>query len=393
MRPMLSKNTISISVFSLLIALTFFWCNSSDRPRSSTAAEDYPLLPDAPVRNIIMFIGDGMGLSQITAYRIHNVGGEGKLNIERMPVTGLLHTQSIDDLITDSAAGATAMACGFKTRNGMIATLPDNTKVLSILEAARDKGMSTGLVATSSITHATPACFASHVESRGNQTEIARQLIEANVDILLGGGGGYFIPQSAPESKRSDDLNLVAQAQEKGYQFVETAEELLKTSQNRVLGLFRSGALKRESPEPTLAEMTAKSIELLSQNNEGFFLMVEGSQIDWGAHDNDLDYMLWEMASFDEAVKVGLDFALEDKHTLVVVTADHETGGLTINGGSFDGSDLEVGWTTGHHTGVPVPVFAFGPHSLRFTGVKENSEIPKIFADLLGIKPFPRKLN
>lgn len=393
MRSKFSKNVISIPVFSLLVALTFFWCNSDRPPRTSTAAEDYPLLPDAPVRNIILYIGDGMGISQITAYRIHNVGGGGKLNVERMPVTGLLHTQSIDDLITDSAAGATALACGFKTRNGMIATLPDNTKVLTILEAARDKGMSTGLVATSSITHATPACFASHVESRSNHTEIARQLIEENVDILLGGGRGYFIPQSAPKSKRSDDLDLVSRAEEKGYQFVETGKELLKASQNRVLGLFRSGALKREPPEPTLAEMTAKSIELLNRNTEGFFLMVEGSQIDWAGHDNDLDYMLWEMASFDEAVKVGLDFALQDQHTLVVVTADHETGGLAINDGSFDGSNLDVEWTTGHHTGQPVPVFAFGPHSLRFTGVKENSEIPIIFANLLGIEPFPRKLK
>lgn len=388
----LLKNAATLSVFTLFVTLTFFWCNS-DRARSSTAAEDYPLLPDVPVRNIIMFIGDGMGISHITAYRIHNVGAEGKLNIERMPVTGLLHTQSIDELITDSAAGATALACGFKTRNGMIAILPDNTRVLTILEAARDKGMSTGLVATSSITHATPACFASHVESRDNQTEIARQLVEGNVDILLGGGKRYFIPQSESESKRPDNLDLIARAQEKGYQFVETGEELLKADRNQVLGLFRSGSLKREPPEPTLAEMTAKSIELLSRNTEGFFLMVEGSQIDWGAHDNDLDYMFWEMASFDEAVKVGLDFALEDKHTLVIVTADHETGGLAINDGSFDGSDLEVGWTTGDHTGQPVPVFAFGPHCLRFTGVKENSEIPQIFADLLGIKPFPRKLN
>lgn len=392
MRSKSLKNAIAITVFTLLAALTLFWCNS-DRARSSTVAEDYPLMPDAPVHNIILFIGDGMGLSQITAYRIHNLGGVGKLNIERMPITGLLHTQSIDELITDSAAGATALACGFKTHNGMIATLPDNTRVLTILEAARDKRMSTGLIATSSITHATPACFASHVESRGNQTEIARQLIDENVDILLGGGKGYFIPESEPESKRSDDLNLVARAQEKGYQLVETGEALMKVDQNRVLGLFDYGALKHDPSEPTLAQMTAKSIELLSRNTKGFFLMVEGSQIDWGAHDNDLDYVLREMASFDEAVKVGLDFALQDKHTLVVVTADHETGGLAINGGSFDGSDLDVGWTTEHHTGQPVPVFAFGPYSLRFTGVKENSEVPKIFAELLGIEPFPRKLN
>lgn len=390
MRTQLIKSAVLIPVFILLFFSSYLAGPKYSPPPAAEGG--YPIMPDAPIRNIIFFIGDGMGISQISAGRICTVGPDGRLNIEKMPVTGLLCNHSLDDLITDSAAGATALATGFKTNNGMIAMLPDNTRAKTILQAARDKGLSTGLVATSSITHATPACFASHVSSRGSQEEIARQLIEEEVSVLLGGGKNYFIPQSDPKSKRSDDIDLISRAREKGYEFVETREDLLKSQKNRLLGLFRPGALKNEPEEPSLAELTAKAIQLLNRNPKGFFLMVEGSQIDWGSHDNDLEYMLREMRSFDEAVKVGLDFALQDKYTLVVVTADHETGGLAIVGGKPDGSDFQAGWVSKHHTGQPVPVFAFGPHSLLFTGIKDNTAVPQIFARLLGIEDFPQKM-
>ena len=354
---------------------------------------DYPVLPDASLRNVILLIGDGMGLSQITVGRLRTMGITGKLSIEKMPVTGYLHTHSADNLITDSAAGATALATGYKTNNKRIATLPDGSAVITILECFRDRGMATGLVATSSITHATPASFAAHVDSRYKEPIIAEQLINSRVNVLLGGGKQFFIPKADSNSKRPDSLNLIRIAQQKGYRVVETREALQKIHKPNVLGLFQYGGLNHADPEPTLAEMTRKSIDLLRQNPNGFFLMVEGSQIDWGGHNNDLEYVIREMLAFDEAVKAALEFAAKDKHTLVIVTADHETGGLAITGGSTDGKQLEVEWANTHHTAQPVPLFAFGPYSLLFTGVHENNTVPLTIARLMGFENFPGKIE
>ena len=386
------KSRIILWLLIVVTSATLITLNCSSRTKlSQISSHHYPLLPDTRVNNVILFIGDGMGLSQITVGRLHAHGTSDRLNLEKMPVTGYLYTHSIDNLITDSAAGATALAAGFKTKNGMIAMLPDGSAVQTILEKFRERGSGTGVVVTCSVTHATPACFAAHTESRRNETQIAEQLIQSGIDVLLGGGKHFFIPQTDSASRRKDNKNLIDEAIRQGYQLVETGEQLQQVQQPRVLGLFQLDALRHAPSEPSLAEMTRKAIELLQQNRNGFFLMVEGSQIDWGGHANDLDYVIREVLSFDEAVKVGLDFALKDRHTLVLVTADHETGGLAINGGSFDGKELEVGWTTKHHTGVPVPVFAFGPHSLQFMGVHDNTEIPRMVANTIGMKDFPEK--
>ncbi len=382
----------SKAVFAGLAALLILHCKADSQPQPLTPppTATYPSPPDTQIRNIILYIGDGMGISQITAGRLKSLGPNGRLNIERMPVTGLLINHAADELITDSAAGATALASGFKTNNGMIGLLPDNTRAVTILEALREKGFAAGLVATSSITHATPACFAAHVPARKMEPEIAAQLVESGVEVMLGGGRAFFIPEEDSASKRSDDLNLLERAGQNGYRVVQNRQELQKISEGRVLGLFNADEMRYEPHEPTLAEMAAKAIELLRGHPNGFFLMVEGSQIDWGAHDNSLDYVVREMLAFDEALKVGLEFARQDRHTLVVATADHETGGLAINDGSLDGKELEAGWTSGHHTGQPVPIFAYGPHSLRFTGIYDNTRVPIIFAELLSVEPFPR---
>ena len=353
----------------------------------------YPLFPpNSQVKNVVFLIGDGMGLAQVAAARIKTVGADGRLHIERMPIIGLVNTHSANSLITDSAAGATALATGYKTNNGMVSVSPDGKKLYTILEACRDRGMATGLVATSTITHATPAAFAAHVRSRGDQSTIALQLLENRVNVLLGGGKMFFLPQSQPGSKRKDERDLIVEAKKIGYTFVETREQLLKiTNIKYLLGLFQVGALTTTSPkEPSLAEMTQKAIELLSQNRKGFFLMVEGSQIDWACHANDPDNTIRQTVLFDEAVKAALDFALKDKRTLVVVTADHECGGMAINGGSLDGKNLNIGWTTKGHTGVPVPIYAFGPKAEQFTGLHDNTDIPRILARLLDIDNFPK---
>ena len=350
--------------------------------------ERLPLVEDRPIKNVIFIIADGTGISQLYTSQLAQAGKDGLLHLQTMPVTGFSKTYSKDNLITDSAAGATAFSCGLKTDNGMIAHLPDGKSCKTILELAEDKGMSTGVVATSTITHATPASYASHVDSRSKQDEIAAQYLDAGMEVILGGGLEYFVPQSESFSKRKDDRNLVAEFETRGYDFVDNLADLNTSESDQILGLFYDSGMDSEDRTPTLQEMTDKAITVLSTNDDGFFLMVEGSQIDWAGHANDVQYELREMADFDAAVKTVLDFAVQDGETLVVLTADHETGGMTIQD-SDKFSDLTVAWTTGHHTGIPVPVMAYGPHAIEFTGWWENTEIGLKVAEISGIGTLP----
>ncbi len=350
------------------------------------------------IKNIIFCIGDGMGLGQTTLARMKSAGADGMLCIERMPVIGLVRTHSANALRTDSAAAGTALACGVKTNNKMLGMTADGKKYQTILEAAKAKGMRTGLVATSTITHATPASFAAHVESRRMENEIARQLIAKKIHVLLGGGRQHFLPISDANSKRNDNTDLIRQAKKAGYCYVQTAEELKNAYGPYLLGLFQLGPLNTRPPEPTLAELTQKAIEALNSKdkkplNKGFFLMVEGSQIDWACHDNDVNNTLRLVLCFDKAVKSAVEFALKDGQTLVVATADHETGGLTINDGSLKGDNLDVHWSTKGHSCLPVPLYAIGPNADMFSGVYDNTEVPKKFAQLLGIKSFPKVMD
>lgn len=340
------------------------------------------------VRNVILCIGDGMGLAHITAARIRTLGPAGRLTIESMPITGLVTTCSADKLITDSGAAATALATGHKTKNGMIAVAPDGTKLRTILEACQAKGLSAGLVATSSITHATPAAFGSHTTSRGDEAGIAAQLLGNRIDVLLAGGRMFFLPDTIAGSSRSDHRDLIGEAIAAGYQYLSNRRELKQSTAGRLLGLFQTGELTGDSLEPTLAEMTAAAIRALRQDNDGFFLMVEGSQIDWGGHSNNIDAVIQEVVQFDDAVKACLDFAAADGHTLVVVTADHETGGLSIIAGFLNGDSLRVGWQSTDHTATQVPLYAYGPQAVRFTGALDNTDIPKKIATILGITGF-----
>jgi alkaline phosphatase len=362
----------------------------------SPTTELYPTsYNNKKVRNIIFCIGDGMGLGQIALARMKATGPDGALYMERMPVVGFFGTHSADALVTDSAAAGTALASGVKTNNGMLGMTPDGTEYQTILEAAQAKGMATGLVVTSTISHATPAAFASHVTSRKMQDKIAEQLIANKVNVLFGGGEEYFLPKSSGKSKRNDEKNLIEQAKEAGYTYIRTAKELRDVQHPHILGLFQLGPLTTVAPEPSLAELTTKAIDILNHagKNYGFFLMVEGSQIDWACHDNDTARTIRQTLLFDQAVEAAIDFAIKDKHTLVVVTADHETGGLTIKGGSLKSDDLDVNWSTGGHSAMPVPIYALGPKAETFAGTYDNTEVPKKFAKLLGISPFPKAVS
>lgn len=286
-------------------------------------------------KNLILMIADGCGPASITMARDYAraVLGRRALTLDAIQV-GAVRTASASNRVTDSAAGATAYACGVKTYNGAIAVDTAGRTVATLLEAAKARGMATGLVVTSRITHATPAAFAAHVGQRAMETEIAQQMLAQRIDVLLGGGWSYFLP-TADGGRRMDRRNLLQEAEAAGYQVVRTAADFRKGLQRPVLGLFGPDHLPYEmdrNPEavPSLAEMTRAAIELLQQDPEGFFLMVEGSRIDHTGHANDAAAHVHEVLAYDEAVAVALDFARRDGQTLVVSVSDHETGGLTL---------------------------------------------------------------
>jgi alkaline phosphatase len=385
-------NKKNVFVILLAVCLLGIGCEAENLDtsyyRPAGDARLYNEVSGDQVRNVILLIGDGMGPSQVMLARIASVGPERRLHMEKMPHVGLATTYSANSAVTDSAAAATALATGHKTRNGMIGMTPDRQPVQTILEAARDKGMATGLVATSAITHATPAGFAAHVTSRNMEAEIAEQLIEGRVNVLLGGGRHFFMPVLSLGSKRLDNTDLIARAIDYGYNYVDKVERLDAAAGPYLLGLFEMDALKAE-PQPddvTLRQLTGKAIEVLAQDPDGFFLMVEGSQIDWECHSHDEKGAIAQTLMFDEAVKAAIDFAQVSRQTLVIVTADHETGGLAITGGKAEaGSIPGVDWASGGHSGGPVPVYAFGPGGDAFEGLMDNTDISKKIADLLGV--------
>ncbi|MCS0788223.1 alkaline phosphatase [Cytobacillus firmus] len=296
------------------------------------------------IKNVIFLIGDGMGVSYTSAYRYLKDDPSTKF-VERSELDKYLVGQQMtypedpEQNVTDSASAATAMSAGIKTYNNAIAVDNDGSEVKTVLEAAKEKGKATGLVATSEITHATPASFGSHDESRKNMNAIADdyydELINGDhkVDVLLGGGTDLFV---------RNDRNLTEEFKKDGFSYVTDREQLFADDNEQVLGLFAERGLPkmidRTEDTPSLEEMTTSAIQRLNKDKDGFFLMVEGSQVDWAGHDNDIVGAMSEMEDFEKAFKAAIDFAKKDKHTLVVATADHSTGGYSI------GSDGIYNW-------------------------------------------------
>lgn len=335
---------------------------------------------DTP-RSIILFIGDGMGVAHVTAARIIR----GSLHLDRFRTSGFVTTHAENRLITDSAASSTAMATGYKTYNGAISVSSQYEPLKTVLEYAEESGKSTGLVATCSITHATPAAYAAHVVNRQMQNEIAAQMAASGVDVLIGGGWTYFIPQDDMSSRRRDDRNLLEELRAR-MDVALSIEELRSFGNVERFAAFLAPSHPPEVGERkyTLAELTEKAVEALSRNENGFFLMVEGSQIDWAGHDNEGDVIIAEVIDFDEAVGAGLDFAQRDGGTLVIVTADHETGGFAVLAGSItDSTVTATGFTCGDHTAEMVPVFAYGPGASAFGGIIDNTDIGRVMIDFV----------
>jgi alkaline phosphatase len=328
--------------------------------------------------NIILFIGDGMGPAQLSA---GITVSDHTLVVEKFPYAGLCKTSSSDNYITDSAAAGTAIATGVKTRNKMIGMGPDSTIVNSIMEVAHRNGLATGLVSTQAIIDATPASFVSHNSGRGNYEDIAKDFLNETIDVFIGGGSDYF-------NKRKDSTDITKKLKEQGYDVVYNLEDLKKSNSGRIAGLLAKANMGKanEGRAGMLEIMTDKAIEALSKNKKGFILMVEGGQIDVAGHNGNMDYLLAEVLDFDMAVKIGYDFAEKNGKTLIIVTADHETGALTLTGGSLADHKVTGNFASTNHTAVAVPVFSFGPGAQRFSGIHENTFFFNEFINLLNIK-------
>ena len=344
-------------------------------------------------KNLILFIGDGMGLAQTATAQLAKNGPSSKLVMQSLPITGLVLTHAADNWTTDSAAGATAMSTGYKTNVGMVGITPDNISKETIFELAQKGKFKTGVIALCAVTDATPAAFAAHVPQRNQHSVIAEQLVNSKLDLILGGGRKYFFPKSFPDSGREDEKNLVEAAKENGFTYIEEKKDLPSSNRKKLLGLFDMNNMKTDGSQPKLNELTHKALELFGKSADGFMLMIEGSFIDHKGHSNDFDAMVKETLDFDDAVKVGIEFARHDYETLVIVTADHETGGLTLpNDKASNAFQINPEWSTKGHTAIPVPIYAYGPGSHLFTGVFDNTEIAEKIMDLFKLRNSETKI-
>ncbi|MBB6462615.1 alkaline phosphatase [Flammeovirga kamogawensis] len=328
-------------------------------------------------KNIIVMISDGTGTSQFfTAIAANN----NQAYIEQMPITGFSKTASKNKFTTDSAAGGSAIATGHKSNNGEIGLDENGQPAKTLLEMCDEQGKSTGLIATSSITHATPASFIAHQPSRKMNDEIAADFMKTDIDVFIGGGKKHF-------GDRKDGKDLLNELDKKGYKIAYTIDEVTATTNGKLAGLLADNAMPPYTERGDVLPNAANTaVKLLNQNKEGFFLMVEGSQVDWGGHNNNTELLITEMQDFDYTLGEMLKFAEKDGETLIVVTADHETGGFSVNGGDPAKNTLVTSYTSTHHTATMVPVFAYGPGAEEFSGIYENTEIAKKIMKLMKLK-------
>ncbi|WP_298736018.1 alkaline phosphatase [uncultured Chitinophaga sp.] len=318
------------------------------------------------VKNVILLIGDGMGLTQIYGGYTAN---KGQLNLFQMINIGLSKTSSADNYITDSAAGGTAMATGHKTNNRSIGVDATGVKQPAIPDLIQRYGMESALISAGDVTDATPAAFYGHQPDRSLEEDIARDFLNSPVSILIGGGLQHF-------ERRKDGLSLTTLLQQKGYTIGRDLSGLenMRTRKWVLLDSVAEAPVLKGRGD-FLTRALKKTINTLQDNRNGFFIMAEGAQIDVGGHFNNLPYNATEMVDFDKAIGAAMEFADSNGETLVIVTADHETGGLSLLDGNIQKGYVNGHFSTDDHTAVTVPVFAYGPHSLDFRGVYENTAI------------------
>ena len=328
-------------------------------------------------RNIILIVGDGMGVPQVYASVVAERADNSAFL--RFPVTGFSRTYSLDKYRTDSSAGGTALTTGQKVENYHVNWAPDSTRHRTIFDDAAEAGMATGFVVTSDVLDATPAATYGHVPYRKMYDTLSMQMAQCAHSVMVGGGYKYFLPEN-----RHDGLAPLDTLRDRGYTLTRSLDSLLAFEGQRVVALPYDGD---PDPAPARGDMlrrgAMKAIQLLERNRKGYAMLIEGSQIDWACHNNDSAYMRAELADFELMLHAVLDYAERDGHTLVVVTADHETGGLTLPDGDIEAGTNDVRYLWGSHTGCMVPVFAYGPGAEIFSGIQQNTDIPRKIRQLM----------
>lgn len=330
---------------------------------------------DREVRKVILLIGDGMGLAQVKAALAAN---HGNLNMAQMRKVGLSRTEAVNSDNTDSAAGGSALATGSKTNNRSIAMDPAGNALPNLAEKLQAKGWGTAILSTSDLTDATPAVFYAHVSERDSSKAIAQQALTASFDILAGGTPGWFKGTAAEQYKKSMAQKNISYG---------NTPKLDKAAKRQIVFLDADYTKPvKAGRTDVLSQLLNESLTILDKNHERFFIMAEGAQIDFGGHANDLPYLVKEALDFDKVVGEALRYADKDGHTLVIVTADHETGGLTLLDSDEKNGFIHGSFSSNDHTSVPVPVFIYGPKSDALTGYYQNTEIFHKIISILGGK-------
>ena len=361
------KKLSLLSLFAVVILGMMTACNNKTKAQESAKAV-----------NVIYMIGDGMALPQVYAAML--ASGE-DMTFQQFPYIGVVDTHSASNDITDSAAGGTALASDHKTNNAMLGVNPDTIPVKTVLEALSEQGKETGIVVTSYVTHATPASFYAKVPHRKQYEDIAVQMAEnPYINLIIGGGMKHF-------AQRKDSLDLIGRMEnELGWKVYDNLAEIDVTSQKYAVIADTNHMPKAADRGDFLPRAVKTALKTLDNAENGFFLMVEGSQIDFACHGNDSTWMMDEMLDFDYAVNVALDYAKEKGNTLVVVTADHETGGLTLPDPRGKYTNVVFDYSTGSHTCLPVLVYAYGPGAERFTGWMQNNELKAKIMNACGME-------
>lgn len=317
-------------------------------------------------RNVILMIGDGTGLAQLYSGYSAN---RGNLSVFNIPTIGLSVTASANAYITDSAAGATSMASGIKTNNRFIGVDSTRVAVPTLVEELEQRGYNTALISCDDVTGATPASFYAHQPERGMSEPIAADFLKSGVDILIGGGSENF-------SSREDKRNLLNELSTSGYVVTTKFANLDTISSNRFAVLDSDAVVSMQKGRGDfLTKSLAKTLSVLTKQKQNFFIMLEAAQIDWGGHDNNLGYIITEVLDFDKTIGEAMKFVDNHNETLLIVTADHETGGLSLLDGDMKSGFVQGNFSTTDHSGIPVPVFAYGPGADNFKGVYQNTQL------------------
>lgn len=328
------------------------------------------------VKNIILMIGDGMGLNVVQAAWTAN---KGQLFLDNAGCVGLMRTTAQDSIITDSAAAGTAMATGTKTKRGYVGVDAAGNSLKTICEYAKEKGLATGVLSSCRIYDATPATFSVENKDRNNSDAIAEAYLDCDIDFVLGGGLDHFQQHKAGK-------DLLPLLEKKGYEVVTSIEDLPMTKSDKIFALVAEHDMPIATDrDRALWKSTKKALDVLASNEKGFFLMVESAMIDDFGHGNKLPEMMEETLDFDRTIGKTLEWAVQHTGTLVIVTADHATGGLTLTEGSLEKGEIKGYFSSGHHDGVMVPVYAFGPKVEQFGGIYENTELCKKIKTALGL--------